>query len=274
MSVCCICESDQYNREYRIYNGYQLCKCNRCSLVYLDGRINPEEFIADAKEGLHSENKQTEYWSFPEMYHRYLFVFDNFFKERLTRCLRYNKNINTMFDIGAGYGFWMDYCRRQGIEVKGIEISEEAVNYGKEKMYLDIEKTSLEDFNFYSQYALYNLCDVLEHLKNPNRDLRIIHNAMKPESLLFVQVPDVLGFKIPINHNMGLPHHIWQFNFKTLKILLEKNGFYVLKKWHGIQGVIGCYERNEVNIFLKSKWLFAKTFNLGNRLMVLCKAVT
>lgn len=271
MRKCCICESDRYSVQYRVVDGFRLLKCSRCSLVYLDNKVDPAKFINDAKKCCQSENKQIEYWSFPEMYNKHSFVFDKFFYERLRRCLKYNNNIKSVFDIGAGYGLWMNYCFRQGIEVKGIEVSEETVKYGRENLGLDIEKSSLIDFQFNKQYDLYNFCDVLEHLENPNENLRAIYNAMKLESVLYIQVPDVLGIRIPINHSLGLPHHIWQFNFKTLKVLLEKNGFKILKKWYGVQGVVGCYEKNKVTLFEKLKWFFANKFNLGNRLIVLCK---
>jgi SAM-dependent methyltransferase len=257
--------------QYRVIDGFRLLRCSRCSLVYLDDKVDPAKFINDAKESYQCENKQIEYWSFPEMYNKYSFVFDKFFHERLSRCLKYNKHIKAMFDIGAGYGFWMAYCYKRGIEVKGIEISEEAVKYGRDNLGLNIEKSSLIDFPFDKQYDLYNLCDVLEHLENPNKNLQVIYNVIKPKSLLYIQVPDVLGVRIPLKHNLGLPHHLWQFNFKTLKMLLEKNGFKILKRWHGVQGVIGCYERNEVNLFQRFKWQFAKIFNIGNRLTVLCR---
>lgn len=273
MNICCICETNKYSGQFRIVNGYNLLKCSKCGLVYLTTKTNPLRFVADAKEDLSFKRKSTEYWSFPSIYEKYFFVFDKFFKERLDRCRRYKKDISSMFDIGCGYGFWMDYCRCANIKVKGIDIFEEAVNYCKEKFGLEAEISSLAEFNFNKKHDLYNFCDVLEHLDNPNRELKIIYNAMKPDSLLYIQVPDVLGIKIPFGHNLGLPHHIWQFNFKTLKKLLHKNGFFVLEKWHGIQGVIGSYVHSRVNSLTKLKWAFAKKINLGNRLAVICKKI-
>lgn len=270
MKKCCICETNKHAQEYQIHDGYRLLRCQKCSLIYLDSKVDPNKFIDHAKEEIGSQKKKIEYWGFPKMYTKYPFIFERFFAQRLKRCLSYNKSAGSMFDIGAGYGFWMDFCRQRGIEVKGIEISHEAADYGIKKFSLDIDKISLAETNFNKKYDLYNLCDVLEHLDSPNRDLQNIRNAMKPGSLLYVQVPDVLGFRIPRGHGLGLPHHLWQFNFRTLRFLLEKNGFKILKRWHGVQGIVGCYERGEVNIFLKLKWFFAQAFNLGNRLSVLC----
>ncbi len=204
------------------------------------------------------------------MYDKYPFVFNKFFQERLNRCRKYNQDIKTMFDIGAGFGFWMDYCQKSNISVRGIEISQEAIDYSQDRFGLKIDKNLLEEVSFDSGYDLYNLCDVLEHIKAPNKNLQLIHKNMKPNSLLYIQVPDVLGFRIPLNHNLGLPHHIWQFNFKCLRVLLAKNGFKVIGRWQGVQGVIGAYEQKRLNIFTKLSWQIARMFNLGNRLSVLC----
>ncbi len=271
MDTCCICDTKEHSKVYKSVENHTLLRCRECGLIYLDTRIDPQGFIKDAQADLSVANKDTEYWSFPDLYLKYNPVFKKFFRERFLRCLRYNPAIKTVFDIGSGYGFWMDYCKSQGLEVKGIDISEDAVSYGKKFLKLDIEMFPLKHYAFQQRYDLYNLCDVLEHLDDPNKELRLLYENMKDNSLLYIQVPDAIGFRLPYRHALGLPHHIWQFNYKALKRLLEKNGFKVIKKWHGVLGVIGSYERNEVNLFTKSKWFLADVLKIGNRLAVLCK---
>ena len=205
------------------------------------------------------------------MYDKYCHVFKKFFAERLSKCLRHHPRVKSVFDIGSGYGFWLDYCRELGLQVKGIDIAEETVRYAQKILNLDVENRSLSEFSFDKRYDIYTLCDVLEHIANPNHELQIIRNAMEKNSLLCIQVPDVLGFRIPYGHNLGLPHHVWQFNLKTLKKLLDKNGFTVLESYYGILGIIGYYSRNEVNMKNRLKWLIARGFRLGNRLTAICR---
>ncbi len=271
MIECCICETNEHSAEYGVVDGYKLLKCSKCGLVFIEEKADTPDFMDDAKKELDSENKKVEYWSFPEMYEKYRYIFTRYFEERMERCQGYNGEIKSLFDVGSGYGFWMDFCRKKGLVVKGIDISEEAVNYCREVLDLEVMERALRDYEFTDQYDLYNMCDVVEHLENPNNELAMLHKKMKASSLLFIQVPDVLGMKIPYNHNLGLPHHIWQFNSGTMTKLLMKNGFKVLNRWHGVQGVIGCYENNSVNMMKKIQWFIAEKCNLGNRLMLLCK---
>lgn len=268
---CCLCETDKHSEPYKKVNEFSLFKCKKCSLVYLDINVSVERFIDTAKEDLNRKDKKIEYWSFPEIYDRYGFIFKKFFRERLSRCFRYHPNIKSIFDIGVGYGFWMNYCKQRGIGVKGIDIAEEAVKYAQEVFQLDVEVSALADFHFDKCYDVYTLCDVLEHIANPNYELQIIRKAMNRDSLFYVQVPNVLGIRIPYKHNLGLPYHFWQFNFKTLKKLLEKNGFIIVKRYYGVQGVIGTYLKEDVNILKRLEWFIAKKFCLGNRLVVLCR---
>lgn len=271
MTNCCICQTSKFSKRYKKVNSYALLKCKKCGSIYLDSPTDAKKFIADAKSDLNKTNKNIEYWSFPEMFNKYSFVFDGFFTERFSRLLKYNNKIRSVFDIGAGYGLWLDFCRKQGMRVKGVDVSEEATRYAIEVLNLDVEPVSLDKYEFKEKYDVYNLCDVLEHLPDPNRELKMLYKIMDKDSLLYIQVPDVIGIKLPYGHNLGLPHHIWQFNYNVIKKLLEKNGFAILKKWHGVMGIIGNYEKKEVNALLKFKWFLARRLNLGNRLMVLCK---
>ena len=268
---CCLCETDKFSKPYKKIDGFPLSKCKNCSLVYLNSNVSADMFIKTAKEYLNSKNKKIEYWGFPEIYNKYSFVFEKFFKERLSRCSYYHPNIKSIFDIGTGYGFWMNYCKQHGIEVKGIDIANKAVKYAQEILQLDVEFSFLSDFHFDKCYDVYTLCDVLEHIPNPNHELQIIRKMMNQDSLLYIQVPNVLGIRIPFRHNLGLPHHIWQFNLKTLKKLLNKNGMAIIKRYYGVQGVIGRYIKEEVHILTRLQWFVARKFHLGNRLVVVCK---
>tara|TARA_B100000686_G_scaffold353906_1_gene461443 strand:- start:265 stop:945 length:681 start_codon:yes stop_codon:yes gene_type:complete len=215
--------------------------------------------------------KKVVYWSFPEMHEKHRHVFEHFYAERFDRCKQFYPEMNSQFDVGSGFGFWMDFCKSKGLETAGIDISEPAVNYCREKLKLDSQLSALNDFRFDKQFDLYTCCDVLEHLADPNIELQVLHRAMHKDSLLFIQVPDVVGFKYPYGYNLNLPHHLWQFNYESMNKLLKKNKFTILGSWHGIMGVVGYFERNEASLLMRLKWKLASKFRLGNRLMILCR---
>ena len=117
------------------------------------------------------------------------------------------------------------------------------------------------------------VCDLLEHLYEPNAQLKKINRALSKTGILFIQIPNLLGFKLPPFHGFGLPYHIWQFDIRTLKKLLEKNDFEILRWWTGVMGVIGVYESGGPSISDRIMWKLAERLKIGNRLMAVAKKI-
>jgi len=273
---CAICESDQHEVRFRQIGGYNLLKCTKCGLVFMshvfDGVVEADSFIKVAKDALPQADKEkVEYWSFPHLYQKYQHIFEAFFRERLERLRRYRPALHSMLDVGCGYGFWMKFCRDRGLEVFGLDSSSEVVDWAKKNLGLPVEKIFLEDFQSSKRYDSVVLCDILEHLTNPNEQLQKMHSFLSEDSVVYIQVPNFLGFKLPPGHGFGLPFHLWQFSYRSLKKLLEKNGFKVLNHWTGASSVIGVYEKGGPSFKMKVLWWLAHFLKLGNRLQVLAE---
>lgn len=272
---CCICEKEKSDRIYKKIEGFTLWQCPRCGLVYLkEPPKNNNNFILAASQDLDKDKKQkVVYWSFPNFYEKHEAVFKGYFTERLARIRRFKPDVNSMLDIGCGYGFWLKFCRDEGIDAKGLDLSDEAINYARTSLKLDVEKRTLEDYEFDKKYDTIVMCDLLEHLHEPNEALKKINAGLSKAGLFFIQVPNLLGFKLPPAYTFCLPYHIWQFDVRTLGMLLRKNGFEILDWWTGILGVIGVYESGGPGILDKMTWQVARTLKVGNRLIVAAKKV-
>ena len=272
---CCICEADS-GLDYKKILDYSLLKCKKCGLVYLDEIPSIEDdFIERAKDEVGNKNnkERVEYWSFPGFFKKHKRVFDYYFEERLKRIRQFKPKINSLFDIGCGYGFWLKFCLERGIDARGIDLSDEAINYAKRELNLNVERYSLEDYRFNSAYDVIVMCDILEHLQEPNSQLKKIYQALSGDGVVFIQVPNLLGFKLPPFHGFGLPYHFWQFDISTLGLLLRKNGFKVLEWWTGVMGVIGVYESGGPTFLDSLTWKLARQLKIGNRLMVAAKKI-
>lgn len=267
---CCICSSQESSQFFKLFDDvFPTQKCKKCDLVYLS-RYSPKQlnFFNDSKD---NNNEQVEYWSFPKLYKKHHLVFDDFFLQRFNRIEKFKKyNELTSLDIGIGFGFWSKYLTHMGYVGLGIDISDTAIDYCKQQGQ-SCMKVSLEEFSSPKKYSLISMFDVLEHLENPKNILISLKKNLHNDSLLYIQVPNVLGFKYPFNHSLGLPHHLWQFNPKSLKKLLEVSGYEVMEYWTGIQGVIGHYEAGGPSIMTKLKWLVANFFKIGNRVQIIAR---
>lgn len=274
---CCVCDSSEYSLYKKVEqsnNIYSLLQCNECGLVYLDRtNLNGErDFIKDAKLDCEKKDKEkVEYWSFPNLFEKYESVFLKFFDERLKRIKANKKNIETMLDIGSGYGFWMNYCETRGILTEGFDVSDEVVDYAKNKLRLNVFKMDAMKFEAGKKYDLIMMFDILEHMEDPNRFLSKYSKFLNEDGLLYIQVPNIIGFHIPREHGYGLPEHLWQFNFETLSKLLKNNGYNIEGHWTGPMGVIGVYEQGKNILWNELKWKISSKLHLGTRLQVIAK---
>ena len=265
--LICICGNRQ--GDHFIKDGYELTKCSQCNLVrtsyvYADANKFFEE--VPALDSL-------EYWGFPEYFERHKNVFDYYFEERFNRIknsIKLAEN-DLWMDIGSGYGFWQKFLSVKKIKNYGIEIDPKAYAYSK-KQGIEIDLLSIENFESHpKKFKVITMCDVLEHVEDPLMVLRKCHDLLTDDGVMYIQIPDVLGMKIPFGHSLGLPHHLWQFNHSAMKEVFLKTDFKILHHWTGVQGVIKFYESGGPSFLRKFYWQLAATTKRGNRLQYLVK---
>jgi 2-polyprenyl-3-methyl-5-hydroxy-6-metoxy-1,4-benzoquinol methylase len=88
------------------------------------------------------------------------------------------------------------------------------------------------DESFVGQhFDVIRLIDILEHTTNPGSVIKQIHSLLNSNGECIICVPNynafsrrLLGQYWPVFH---LPFHRFHFNYHSLKMILEKNGFVV-----------------------------------------------
>jgi len=274
---CCICRNNNHIKKYKKIDNYEYVRCDACHMVFLPAdQLHSNSFYQDAQTSISipkSDNNKhaIEYWSIPHLYEKHKPIFEYFFNERLSFMKKCGYNNGKLLDIGCGYGFFVDFCVKKQIDAKGIDIEEEQVLWGKKNLNLDLETKSIENYMPDKSYDAIVMADVLEHLWNPVDVLLNLSNVLSKEGILVIQVPNLLGFKLPPGNSWGPPHHLWQFSIKTLKKLLIKTGYEVLLFHTGVLGVIGMHERGGPSLLEKFFIYTGKKLSIGNRLLMICK---
>lgn len=248
-------------------DSHTLMRCNSCGLVHLnEAEVHPEKFLDDVTSG----GEGLEYWGYPEYFRKHQLVFDFFFEERLQRLQDAEPVPGLWFDVGSGYGLWQQFLKQKAISCKGIEIEAQAFHYAH-KQGLDVEHVSIEKFQADHRFSVITMCDVLEHVAQPLDVLKKCWQLLEPGGLLYLQVPNVIGLKIPYGDSLGLPHHLWQFDPVTLKALVIRAGFKPITTWTGVQGVIKHYEKGGPDLLTRGLWNIARWTKRGNRLQLLVR---
>lgn len=142
------------------------------------------------------------------------------------------------FEVGCGMGYFLQYARKAGYNVSGIEYAELGVRACKEKFGLDVQQSSFEDYHLQSnRYDVIFMGDVLEHLIDPLAMLEKAHAMICETGVVVVEVPSMfnsiigrtatVGFKL-LNKKKKMPmppYHVNEFTPATLKTMIKKAGF-------------------------------------------------
>jgi SAM-dependent methyltransferase len=111
----------------------------------------------------------------------------------------------------------------------GVDISQLNQEIASSKGYKILGRTSEDIINSTNLFDLIILVDVLEHLPNPDKEIGIIYELLKPGGHLILQVPykeNLSGYL-----SSGYPFkyvHLWIFDEHNLEILLTRRNHFVL----------------------------------------------
>jgi SAM-dependent methyltransferase len=138
-----------------------------------------------------------------------------------------------LLDVGAYCGFFVDVARRAGFDAEGIELSRWAVAHAR-GLGLPVHNETIEErARSGARYDILTLWDVIEHLRDPRRELEHAHRLLERGGRLYVSTVDArslaaraLGARWPWLMEM----HVIYFDRSTLPALLEETGFRTLRR--------------------------------------------
>jgi SAM-dependent methyltransferase len=152
--------------------------------------------------------------------------------ERLVTRLKAEMPSGELLDMGCGRGDFLKVAQDHGYSVNGSDLST-APSPHKD---IPIFQGFLKDANYRTeQFDIIVTRNTLEHIFDPNEDLRELNRILKPGGLLYVKVPHVkyeegwrckafFGFKSLFTP----PVHLNHFGTGTLAKILDRNGFEVI----------------------------------------------
>lgn len=234
------------DRHYGIKGEFNLSKCAQCGLVFMNPMPTEEE--------LKSFYPEESYYSYHVDIYRQISPLKNWLI-RLTCLDTIPKDVSfsspgTVLDIGCGNGWNLYQYKQQGWKVAGVEPSKIAAEIGNQAG-LNIYNGDLLSAGFEANSFDYiRLNHSFEHIHNPDEILSEIHRILKPDGKVFIGVPNIAGVNSKIFkkywYYLGAPVHTFNYNTDTLRQMLEKNNFKVIKtnyngNWAGFLGSIQIY---------------------------------
>ena len=141
-----------------------------------------------------------------------------------------------MFEIGCAYGFFLDEARRFARSVAGLDISEDAIAYGRGRFALDIAQGDYLNRPLGKKYGAIVMWDTVEHLQRPDLFVEKIHADLEPGGVLALTTGDIDSLNARLRgakwRMIHPPTHLHYFSAATMRLLLERHGFDVMHLSH------------------------------------------
>lgn len=138
-----------------------------------------------------------------------------------------------VLDFGCGWGLTLQFLSKIGAQCYGVDPSPEAVDYCK-KQGLDVSVGDIDDFGEFSlkTFDVILMQNVLEHLKDPVRALKMLTSRLKLGGVIVVAVPnDFNQLQLCATELLNLrqwwvapPAHLSYFNRDSLSRVMEACG--------------------------------------------------
>lgn len=148
----------------------------------------------------------------------------NFLKEYLSGG-------NKVLDIGCGFGHLSNaFKNNYGCEVLAVEPSGLLSELVRAKYGVEVWNGNFDDFlaNNIQKFNLLLLSHVFEHFLDPVNKLNQMKNLLMPDGVIYIEVPNIRFFKRPVDNFFDYMHP-YSYSPKTLKELVYKNGYKIIK---------------------------------------------
>ncbi len=224
--ACAICGATQTEPLYVKY-GYAIGRCSACGLIYANprapaaailARYSPDYFWKEYLPSLGVIDGKYDLEPFDARH------------ATMLQMLAERTHGRRLFEVGAGGGFFLKAAERAGWQVAGIELSEAAARFARERLELDVTSVSAETMSIADgSYDAVAMFEVIEHLFDPRAVLLAAARILAPGGSLVVSTPN---FDAASRYLLGVDwavlsplEHVYYFREESLRRLLEATGF-------------------------------------------------
>jgi 2-polyprenyl-3-methyl-5-hydroxy-6-metoxy-1,4-benzoquinol methylase len=135
----------------------------------------------------------------------------------------------SLVDIGAGTGAFAHTMKSAGWNVTGIEPDATARNNALKNYGLHLQESDQLHQLAASSVDAITMWHVLEHVHDLHGYLQTLRRVIKPSGKLFIAVPNYTSYDAKVYQQhwaaYDVPRHLHHFSPKSMKVLLENQGF-------------------------------------------------
>ena len=298
--MCIVCGNSGFKKT--IFGGYNfkgidyhLVRCLKCGFMFLDPL--PEKEVLN--EIYQSNDYFADYYIQGSDRLGYLEGQNSLRHNGIINLLKKYKTSGKLLDIGCAGGNFLRQAKAAGYDVTGVEPNPAMAEEAKRNTQAEIKCGNFSPGLFEkNNFDIIRLGDVLEHVSDPADSIRTISGILKDNGLLVLEQPLTYNnslFNLFLASNMlfkkekfskNPPAHLWEFNPRSIRRLLEQNSFSVsfchvyengakplfVYKEKSLKNNISRWLKN-ISAFISNFPLFKK-LELGDRMVAICRKKT
>ncbi len=257
---------------------FNIVRCRKCGFIFVDPRridINSSAYFME---------------DISEYHKKHLGYFKkNVFHDVLGRISEVT-NGKDLLDVGAGLGYFLYLCKKNGFNACGVEPSPSFAEYAVKKYDVDVKNGFLERADFQGRkFDVLVMMDVIEHVLNLDGLIEESKKVIKDNGFIVLRFPNAVQHKLKEKFARPLYRfyrkslwcsevggHINFFSDVTINLFLIKHGFEVISVTNSrtelhhnriLSFLKVCYERiAKLTILLSSVYI-------ANSLIVIAKKI-
>lgn len=246
---CCICKGNDFellSRKDR-YGLYMLVViCKHCGLIQTNPRMNQDSYNQfyryEYRKLYNGVEVPTEHF-FALEYKRGRAIYNYLAKKDICAELSAQPFV---LEVGCSAGGILQYFKEKGCRVKGVDLDEEYVHYGRKRHNLDLSMGTIHDVSLADTPDIIIYADVLEHILYPDIELIRARQILSGRGILYVELPGVKNLLPSYRDFIRLLQnaHTFHFSLATLVNLSELHGFQLVVGDETIRSIFRKSEHN------------------------------
>ncbi len=251
-AVCGSSSNDVLSEKDRYGLFYNVKICRECGFVFTSPRMNQESY---------NTFYNVEY---RKLYGGLEHANETFFIREVEHGRRIAKLLESheifldrdklVLEIGCGAGGILEAFRQKGMRVKGFDLGEEYVKYGKDKYGLDIEVGTLADYKLDHKPDLIIYSHVMEHVLDTNSEIEMISAICHENTIVYIEVPGIKSIHLNYEKNL-LKYfqnaHTFHFSLNTLSNIFCLHGFKLL---YGDEKIRSIFKKESCSQSIKNDY--------------------
>jgi SAM-dependent methyltransferase len=212
---------------------FEIDRCNSCGFLFTQDYPDEYEISAYYESEDYISHSDTSAGLLNKLYH----LIRQIMLIRKRNIIEKSTHLHTgsLLDIGSGTGHFAFMMKKEGWNVKAIEINEKARLNSARTFGLDVYAPA--DISGFEKESLdcVTLWHVLEHLHGPEVYLSKIFSLLRPGGICLVALPNSGSFDAKFYRSFwaafDVPRHLWHFDPSTFSLFSKKTAFRIERQY-------------------------------------------